>query len=165
MHPRIRHNDTNAAASLAKLMMPYLKRFSRRFHPGSFIYKENETAHYVFFVINGLVKLTKQCLSNENKQVMTVHSRKFMGMEAIFPYGYYYCSAIAVTECVICMVPKEIFVEEFYQYNAATALMIDQLYHHIKITEEKIRKAEDKTQHNTASRSFEPFNRIYRNIL
>jgi CRP-like cAMP-binding protein len=160
MRPNNRHkkNSTQAHEQLSKLMTPFLKKFSKRYPAGSYVFKEDETARYIFFVINGILKLTKKCVAQREQQLSVVEHGKFAGMEAVFPYGYYYCSAIAVTESVICAVPKEEFLQVFYHYNASTFLIMNELYREINEAEEKIYSIE-------TEQLFYPINDVHRNIL
>jgi len=123
---------------LSKIVMPFLKQYSKRVSAGTFIFKENETADYVYLVVNGLVKLTKKCSLPKDMQLTVILPGNFAGLEAVFPYGYYYCSAIASTECTLCAVPKDIFQREFNKFNKNTFLIMDEIYKEINETEEGI---------------------------
>jgi hypothetical protein len=74
-------------------------------------------------------------------------------LEAIFPYGYYYCSAIAATESVVCAVPKQEFLKVFHKYNSASFVIMDEAYRELNDMEERIVKIEER-------QSFQNFNRI-----
>lgn len=136
---------------LSKLIAPFQKRYSKRIASDNYIFKENDTAQYVYLIINGMIKLTKRCLNQSELEVNAVSNGNFIGMEAIFPYGYYYCNAIAAKETIVCAIPKEDFLKVFYQYNSTSMLIMDEAYKEINDMEEKITAAEQ-------MQSFQPFN-------
>lgn len=138
---------------LSKIITPFLKRYSKRIVAGSYIFKENNTADYVYLVINGMVKLTKKCLNQSELQLNIVKAGTFTGLEAIFPYGYYYCSAIAATESLVCAVPKEEFLKVFHKYNSSTFVIMNEAYKEISEMEERIVSIEER-------QSFQHFNRV-----
>jgi CRP-like cAMP-binding protein len=138
---------------LSKIIAPYLKRYSKRIVAGSYIFKENNTADYIYLVINGMVKLTKKCLNQSELQLNIVKAGTFTGLEAIFPYGYYYCSAISVTESLVCAVPKEEFLKVFHKYNSSTFVIMEEAYKEISDMEERIVSIEER-------QSFQHFNRV-----
>jgi CRP-like cAMP-binding protein len=138
---------------LSKIVSPFLKQYSKRIAAGSYIFKENDTAGYIYLVINGMVKLTKKCLNQSEMQLSIAKPGTIAGLEAIFPYGYYYCSAIAATESVVCAVPKQEFLKVFHKYNSASFVIMDEAYRELNDMEERIVKIEER-------QSFQNFNRI-----
>lgn len=144
MYPRHRRaKDTRSP--LAQLITPYLKKYSKRYAAGTIVFSEHASAHYVFFVLNGLVKLTKIQPGQKPFQVCLVHAGECFGMEALLPYGYYYCAATVVTESVLCVIPKEELLNAFYQYSACTLHIIDCLFKYISQAEEHNNDEEKKT--------------------
>jgi CRP-like cAMP-binding protein len=138
---------------LSKIIAPFLKQYSKRIAAGKYIFKENDTAGYIYLIINGMVKLTKKCLNQSEMQLSIAKPGTFTGLEAIFPYGYYYCSAIAATESVVCAVPKQEFMKVFHKYNSTSFIIMDEAYREISEMEERIVRIEQRT-------SFQTFNRI-----
>ncbi len=137
-----REQNSREALHLSKLAAPFLKKHSKRYKAGAYIYRENDTSLYVFVIINGLVKLTKKCFDSSEMQVSLIKPGKFAGLEAMFPYGYYYSSAIATTECTVCAIPKEEFLKVFNKYSPATLLLMDEFYNEMTHTEERINTIE-----------------------
>jgi CRP-like cAMP-binding protein len=129
---------------LSKIILPFTKRFSKRVPAGSYLFRENHSAEYIYLVINGMLKLTKKCLNQSELQISVVNKGNLTGLEAIFPYGYYYSSAIAVTETVVCAVPKDEFLKVFHKYNSSTFVIMNEAYREINEMEERLVNMEER---------------------
>lgn len=140
---------------LSKIIMPFTKRYSKRVAAGNYLFKENHTAEYIFLVLNGMIKLTKKCLNQSELQLSVVNAGALTGLEAIFPYGYYYSSAIAVTETVVCAVPKNEFLKVFHKYNSSTFVIMNEAYREINEMEERLVNMEE-----LQPQSFKAFNGV-----
>ncbi len=152
-HNELSGNMPSHHEQLSKVVAPFLKQYSKRVAAGKYIFNENDTASHVYLIINGMVKLTKKCLNQSEMQLNIAKPGTFTGLEAIFPYGYYYCSAIAATESVVCAVPKQEFMKVFHKYNSTSFVIMDEAYREISEMEERIVKIEQR-------QSFQNFNRI-----
>ena len=137
-------NKPSHHEQLSKLLMSFQKRYSKRIQAGQYIFKENQTANDIYFIINGQVNLTKKCLDQSELQMSIINQGNFTGLEAIFPYGYYYCNAVAATNLVVCAVPKDEFLKVFYQYNSTSFLIMDEAYKEINDMEEKMIAVEER---------------------
>ena len=79
-----------------------------RFSAGSYIYRENEHAEYVYVVRSGLVKLENTTARGELRVVRLLGQADTVGLEAVLDHGQHYeQSAVVLGESEVCRIPNE----------------------------------------------------------
>jgi CRP-like cAMP-binding protein len=105
-----------------------------------YIFKEGSYASGVFCINGGKVKVSM--LGDEGKEqiVRLAKPGDIIGYKALLSAGKYSASAIAIEDCNVCFVPKEIFTEILKKDAVLSFEMM-------KILSDELRKAEEKITH------------------
>jgi CRP-like cAMP-binding protein len=105
-----------------------------------YIFKEGSYASGVFCINGGKVKVSM--LGDEGKEqiVRLAKPGDIIGYKALLSAGKYSASAIAIEDCNVCFIPKEIFTEILKKDAVLSFEMM-------KILSDELRKAEEKITH------------------
>ena len=78
---------------------------------GDFLFKEDQPAETLFFIQSGSITLYKKEFDGKVSEVSTLHAGSMVGMEAIYPYGYYIASGKADSNCSVVSMSRSKFLE------------------------------------------------------
>ena len=91
------------------------------------LFEEGENARSVFFIHSGRIRLFKRESSGQLKKISTIHAGKMLGMEAIYPYGYYIAGAVAEQNTSVICMSRNKFLEVSNLCSFANVNIISQI--------------------------------------
>lgn len=138
MSERLVRKTKHFKAYLSQLLAPAMLQFHQRIMPNEIVFQENQEASVLYYLVNGSIEISKSCFNQSNIPIDHIQGGNFLGFEAIFPYGYYYCTAKAKTASLVCAVPKSTFLQLFHQYNQDSLNIMDMAFLELNAQEEML---------------------------
>lgn len=105
------------------------------YRKGELIFKENARPYGVFCVNKGKIKLVKSGDDGREHILRLVKAGDPLGYRALLSGDRYNCSAVALEDCSVCFVPKEIFLKLIQEDGDLTMEMIKLLSSDLKKAE------------------------------
>lgn len=125
-------NDTIHEINAEKICTPYKK--------GEYIFKEGTRPHGVYCVNTGKIKLVKTGDDGREKILRLVKTGDPLGYRSLLSGDKYSSSAIALDNCGVCFIPKELFLG-ILQRNSDLSLEM------MKLLSDDLKKAEMQVTH------------------
>jgi CRP/FNR family transcriptional regulator len=105
---------------------------------GSFIFHENNYPVGIYGVYTGRVKLFKTAESGKEHILRLAREGDVLGYRSLITGEKYEMSAMALEDCHVCFIPKNLFLETFRLSKNLTGRIMELLASELKNAEEKI---------------------------
>lgn len=120
----------------------------RNYTKKTFICLEDNQGEYVFFILAGLVKLTKGSGEGREKTLHILQEGQYFGETCLFDEGCYNSTAESVNKAMVALIPCKTF-EEFLHKNPIIALkMLKELSKKLRSAQRQIKNLSLKNSHN-----------------
>jgi len=105
--------DTSVFAEIhtAELNVINLGKHCNHYQKGDVIFSEGSYPSSIFCIHNGKIKLQKLGSDGREQIIRLVKGGEILGYRALLSGEQFYSSAIAIDDCVVCIIPKETFFE------------------------------------------------------
>ncbi len=116
-----------------------LQDVSQCFHikKGNIIFEESLNPKGLFYILDGKVKLTQMSTEGKEQIVHLAKNKNIMGYRAILGNDFYSCSATAITDSILWMIPAQNFIDlVFTQPNLSKYIIL--------LLSKELREAENK---------------------
>jgi len=123
-------------------------KWVRHLSKGEILFDEGGNADSVFFIHSGRIILFKKEESTEFKKISTIHAGKMLGMEAIYPYGYYIARAVAEQNTSVICMSRNKFIEISNLCSFASVNIISQIVGGFNEIEKEARRSASKNKRN-----------------
>lgn len=111
-----------------------------QYKKGEVIFKEGSFPYGVYCVNFGKIKLTKQGADGKEHIVRLIKEGDPMGYRSLLSGDKYSASAVAIEDCGVCFIPKELFLGILQKDSSLTMEML-------KLLSDDLRKAEVQITH------------------
>lgn len=112
---------------------------------GSIIFHERNYPLGLFGVYQGKVKVYKTTESGKEQILRLVQDGDVLGYRSLISGEQYQASAMALEDCYVCFVPKNMFMETLMKSKGLTGKVMDVLANDLKVAETKITDLAQKT--------------------
>jgi len=123
-------NDSLENINAEKVCSPYKK--------GEYIFKEGMRPHGVFCVNYGKIKLSQSGDDGKEQIIRLVKTGDPLGYRSLLSGDLYASSAVAIEDCGVCFIPKELFLGILQKDSSLSMEMMKLLSNDLKKAEAKI---------------------------
>ncbi|MCU0444317.1 MAG: Crp/Fnr family transcriptional regulator [Microscillaceae bacterium] len=112
---------------------------------GSFIFHENNYPVGIYGIYSGRVKVFKTAESGKEHIIRLAREGEVLGYRSLIAGEKYEVSAMALEDCHVCFISKNLFMETFRQSKNLTGRIMELLASDLKTAEDKIADLAQKT--------------------
>jgi CRP-like cAMP-binding protein len=113
-------------ASYSELTKSPLQQ-AKKYKKGSVIFEQGQTPRGVYYIKSGWVKIFKIGADGNEKVLHLATKNQFIGYLSLIKRWNFQSSAIAITDCEIYFIPKQIFLELLAKDNEFASLVVEML--------------------------------------
>lgn len=131
-----RYNKLQIAQSMTSLWEPMTDEQRRylidnivikSYQKGESIYNEDENPRYIFYLIEGKVKVYKLGLAGRQQIVRMIKPKEMFGFRAAFVGEHYITGAAAIDNSVLCQIPVDVIKKIIIENSLVGVFFIRQL--------------------------------------
>jgi CRP-like cAMP-binding protein len=128
---------TKLTASYAELTDTALQE-AKKYKKGSYIFEQNQVPRGVFYIKSGWVKISKIDSHGNERVLRLVSKNQFIGYLSLIKNKKFQANAVAVADCQIFFIPKQIFLKLLATNNAFASLVVEMLADEVEEKENHI---------------------------
>ena len=137
-------------SAFSELYINDLEKFSQSkscmfIKSGEPIFHEGKYPSGIFCVHKGKIKLSRDGQEGREHIVRFAKEGDILGYKALITGSTYTASAIALDDCHICVIPRELFFETIQQHPKLAMKMMEILVHELNTAEERVMELAQKT--------------------
>lgn len=98
---------------------------AKKYKKGSLIFEQGQVPRGVYYIKSGWVKISKIGADGNEKTLRLVTKNQFIGYLSLIKQWKFQSSAIAVTDCEVYFIPKQIFLTLLAKDNDFASLVVE----------------------------------------
>lgn len=124
-------------ATYAELTDTLLQQ-AKKYKKGSYIFEQGQVPRGVYYIKSGWVKISKIGADGNEKVLRLVTKNQFIGYLSLIKRWNFQSSAVAIEDCEVYFIPKQIFLELLAKDNDFASLVVEMLADELAETENHI---------------------------